>query len=272
MLDLPIRSTLSSTGTRTRAHLGLAVAVVLAACARTQHVAPLPAPSADVPTANAMAPAPEGPSAASSEDETEGDDEAELAAVAPAPPARESAAVGAARSRIVRAARALLGRRVRLDCSGYVLRAYGTAGVRVRLAPARSRTESLYRASHATRSPRPGDLAFFHRTYDRDHGRRGGNRFTHVALVESVEGSQVTLLHRGLRRVERLRMDLSRPSDPDANDRVRARRRGDGRATRYLAGELFAAFGELLDGGATRMLQAGRRPAMVARHAATHEP
>jgi hypothetical protein len=40
-------------------------------------------------------------------------------------------------------------------------------------------------------------------------------------------------------------MDLTRPSDPAANDPVRARRRGERRGLRVLAGELVAGFGAL---------------------------
>ena len=130
----------------------------------------------------------------------------------------------ALRARVLAAARRLLGTRPRLDCSGYVISAFAAAGVTVALAPARSRSESLYRASRPVTRPRPGDLVFFHDTHDRDRNGRRGDRFTHVALVEAVDGSALTLLHRGGRRVERLRMDLSRPSDPAANDPVRVRR------------------------------------------------
>ena len=157
----------------------------------------------------------------------------------------------------------------RLDCSGFVLRVYRDAGLAVRLTPARSRSESLWRAGRKVEVPRPGDLAFFHDTYDRNHDRRADDRFTHVAIVEAVDGSEITLLHRVARGVERLRMDLARPSDPEVNDPVRFRRRGDAPGTRYLAGELFAAFGALLEGEFTQMLQARRAAVSGARHPAT---
>lgn len=172
------------------------------------------------------------------------------------------------RLRVLDAARDRLGARTRLDCSGYVLASLRAAGLVPRLGPARSRSEALYRASREIARPRPGDLVFFHDTYDRDRNGRAGDRFTHVGLVEAVDGDAVTILHRA-GRVERIRMDLSRPSDPAANDPVRVARRRDARGTRYLAGELFAAYGELLGEDVTQMLQGGRAPVVRARHPAT---
>lgn len=189
----------------------------------------------------------------------------------PAPAIRWKDGDGATlRARALEAARRLLGTRPRLDCSGYVLSALAAAGVTVELPPARSRTESLFLASHRIAQPRPGDLVFFHRTHDRDRKKGGGNLFTHVGLVEAVDGTDVTVLHRG-RRVSRIHMDLSRPSDPDANDPVRIRRPHDRPGTRYLSGELFAAFGELLPPDVTRMLQARRVRSTSARHPATDD-
>lgn len=167
---------------------------------------------------------------------------AALAASAVAPPA---AAAPSPRAGAVAAARTHLGRPFAEDCSGFVLAAWRAAGVAPRLAAARSRSESLYRASVRVEAPRPGDLAFFHHTWDRNRDGRANDPFSHVALVEEVRGSAVILLHRGSRGVERVRMDLSRPSDRRANDPVRALRRGEDRSLRVLAGELFAGYGTL---------------------------
>ena len=150
------------------------------------------------------------------------------------------------RSQIVSAARRQLGRPFRGDCSGFVLALLHGAGVDLALRPGRSRSESLFRASRRVRAPRPGDLAFFHDTYDRNRDGHPNDPYTHVALVEAVRGEAVVLLHRGHRGVERVRMDLARPSDPAGNDPVRRPRAGDPPATRVLAGELFAGFGTVL--------------------------
>lgn len=147
------------------------------------------------------------------------------------------------RDRAVAAARSRLGERFRGDCSAFVIAAWRTAGIVPPLGGGRSRSESLARGSRRVDAPRPGDLAFFHHTYDRNHDGRANDRFTHVALVEEVDGERVTLLHRGARGIERIHMDLVHPSDPDENDPVRVLRRRDAPGTRVLAGELFAGYG-----------------------------
>lgn len=175
--------------------------------------------------------------------------EALLDAVGPADPARETV-LQAARRHVGELARAL-------DCSGFVLRAFHDAHIPLPALPAAiSRTESLWRASRPVDVPHPGDLAFFHDTYDRDRNGKPGDRFTHVAVVEAVQGTMVILIHRSVHGIERLRMDLARPRDESSNDRLRVQRRGDAPGTHYLAGELFAAFGALLGEPGTPMLQA----------------
>jgi len=169
-------------------------------------------------------------------------------ALAAAPPGRAADARGLRALALAEALRHL-GRPYRDDCSGFVIAAWRAAGVSLRLRPARSRTESLQRASRRTETPRPGDLAFFHHTYDRDRDGLANDLFTHVALVEAVDGARLTLLHRSSRGIERLRMDLARPSDPGANDPVRALRRSEDARIRVLAGELFAGFGAFPEAG-----------------------
>jgi hypothetical protein len=182
------------------------------------------------------------------------------AALEPAPDTAqppEDPARAALREAVLAHARRSLGKRPRLDCSGYVLAAYRAAGLVVKLGPSRTRSEALRAASRPVEAPLPGDLAFFRDTYDRDRDGRVDDGITHVALVEAVDGARVTLLHRG-GRVQRMRMDLAAPADPDQNDPVRIRRRRDVPGTRYLAGQLFVAFGALLDAKFTQMLQASR--------------
>jgi hypothetical protein len=146
-----------------------------------------------------------------------------------------------------------------------VLAAYRAAGVSIALQPAEKRSGGLLSAGRVVDVPRPGDLAFFRDTYDRNRNGKVDDGVTHVALVESVEGDRVTLLHRG-RRVERIQMDLSQPSDRSRNDPVRARRQRDRPGTRYLSGELFVAFAALLDGSVTQTSLVGRADDTRAEH------
>ncbi len=174
------------------------------------------------------------------------------------------------RSAVVAAARRHLGKRVHGDCSGFVLRVYREAGLAVApQGPARSLSEALWKASRPVTRPHPGDLAFFHDTYDRNRDDRIGDPWSHSGVVESVSGDAVLVIHRSGTRIERLRMNLSRPGDEQENDRLRMKRPSDRPGTRYLAGELFAAFGALLGSEFTRMSQSGHAAADTVRHTAT---
>jgi hypothetical protein len=184
----------------------------------------------------------------------------------------ESPQLARARAQLVAAARRHLGRRFRGDCSGFVLQAFREVGFRVSpQGTTSSMSEALFNASRAVAIPRPGDLAFFHDTYDRNRNHRADDPFTHVGLVETVEWPAVVVIHRSGTRIERLRMDLSRPEDEAANDPVRLRRQGDAPGTRYLAAELLTAFGALLGGEFTQMLQAGRAAVAPAVHPVSDE-
>ncbi len=168
-------------------------------------------------------------------------------AAASGPATGDPARLGDPRTRLVEAARRHLGRRFAGDCSGFVRRVFAEA--RVALPPptqGRSRSETLYRSLSPVPRPSPGDLTFFHGTYDRDRAGQQRDRFTHVALVEATDGAHVTLIHRGSRGIERIRMNLARRHDPDENGRVRRRRAADRPGLRYLSGELFAGYATAL--------------------------
>ena len=180
----------------------------------------------------------------------------------PSPPGGEIAGPGSpsrapaarppsARQRLVAAARRHLGRVFAGDCSDFVERVHAEAGLRFAPLPARSASEGLWRASRPVERPRPGDLAFFHDTFDRDRDGRRGDRFTHVALVEAVDGPRVMLIHRGSRGIQRLPMNLARPHDPAENGWLRKRRAGEP-SGRFLSGELFTAWATAVPAEAAR--------------------
>ena len=120
------------------------------------------------------------------------------------------------------------GRSYRSDCSGYVTAVFEEAGLS--LIPAQpegeSGTEILYNAVRDRgglhrRRPDPGDLVFFHDTWDRNRNGRLDDRFTHVGVVERVEADgTVVFLHYVSGAVKRYRMNLDRSDvhrDPDDN-------------------------------------------------------
>jgi hypothetical protein len=256
--------------------VAMALALWLAGCAGAplRPAGPDPgAPSTDSPPALAVPGSPAngaGPATPEAGGDTEAPTTPDVSGVpGTEPDGGEGPERLAWRERLLERGRSLLGLRVPADCTGYVLRVYREAGVPVpfgRNAP----VEALYAASREVARPRPGDLAFFHDTFDRNRNGRLDDPFTHVALVEAVDGDEVTLLHRG-GRIERIRMDLAHPSDPARNDPLRVHRRHDARATRYLAGELFTAFGELLPGVFTQMLQSSPCPEAEGCQASDHE-
>lgn len=165
------------------------------------------------------------------------------AAIAPATTAHEASE--AARAKLVEEARAILDGRKRFrDCSSFILGVYRAAEVPVRtvaLPAGRSMSESLYRASTNVAIARPGDIAVFHNTYDRNRDGKRNDRYTHVSLVESIDGDVITFIHRGSKGVARHRMNLSAPNDPKTNDALRM-----GGSGKVLAGQLFVGFGDLV--------------------------
>jgi hypothetical protein len=153
-----------------------------------------------------------------------------------------------ARLRIVERAQRYLGQAFSGDCSSFVRRVMREADVDLGPLPsASSMSESLHLVSRTVRTPQPGDLVFFHDTYDRNRDGKLGDRWTHVALVEAVDGDEVRILHRGGKGIIQLRMNLARPHDEAGNDPVRAKRRDDPPGTRYLTAELFAGYGSVVE-------------------------
>ncbi len=144
----------------------------------------------------------------------------------------------------------------RADCSGYVTAAYDAASVRL-IEPGvegDSGTELMFRSLkargriHKSKTPLPGDLAFFHNTWDRNGNKVRDDRFSHVALVESVaDDGTIRLLHFASGKVKRDVMNLRHPDvarDPDTGKTWNSYlRRGGGKV---LTGQLFYRFGRPL--------------------------
>jgi len=121
------------------------------------------------------------------------------------------------------------------DCSGFVRTIYRREGLDLAALPAspgENGVVSIHRLARVRRAlrriPRPGDLVFFRNTY-----RMG---LSHVGIVESVEGSRVSFVHRTRSGIVRSKLDLRLPHARNRNDVLR---RGPRRA---LTGELLAGF------------------------------
>ena len=98
----------------------------------------------------------------------------------------------------------------------------------------------------------PGDLVFFHNTWDFNRDGLPNDPLTHVGVVEKVDlDGTVVFVSSVSAGIERYRMNLKHPDTHKAsdgrvlNDFLRRKHLGDARGTYYLAGRLFAAFGTL---------------------------
>jgi hypothetical protein len=107
---------------------------------------------------------------------------------------------------------------------------------------------------HQGPAARPGDLVFFDNTWDANRDRRINDRLTHVGIVERQDADgTITFISRVAGAVERYRMNLGLPhvyrtaEGKVLNDHIRRKDSDDGPTTRYLTGELFAAFGTRTD-------------------------
>lgn len=156
------------------------------------------------------------------------------------------------------------GTRYNPDCSGFVAAVYSAEGIPFERLLARvspdetSGAAAAYQAAKAYGVvfggggvwPSPGDLVFFHDTYDRDRDGRADDPFTHLGVVEYVAGATVVFLHRGGKGVVRAAMNLEHPGQvlgPDGrrmNSHMRSRRPPI-RAGQTLAGQLFAGYGRI---------------------------
>ena len=100
----------------------------------------------------------------------------------------------------------------------------------------------------------PGDLVFFHNTWDFNGDGLVNDPLTHVGVVEQVESNgTVVFVSRVSRGIQRFRMNVRAPDTHRTgdgrvlNDFMRKKGSRDPHATKYLTGQLFAAFGTLLN-------------------------
>jgi len=155
------------------------------------------------------------------------------------------------------------GRQYRADCSGFVQGVYASQRVDVYdglgeldggNGVGRIYTHVLQHGRiHYGPSVYPGDLVFFHNTWDFNRDGLPNDPLTHVGVVERVErDGTVVFVSWVSSGVERYRMNLHRPDVHKnakgrvLNDYMRRKGINDPETTRYLTGELFAAFGTVV--------------------------
>jgi cell wall-associated NlpC family hydrolase len=143
--------------------------------------------------------------------------------------------------------------RVPDDCSGLVRASYQAIGVELLshgTLPGENAVSAIYRRAQRSgalhkHTPTPGDIVFFHETYDRNRDGLRNDGLTHVGVIESVEADgTVVFVHRGGSGVKRSRMNLRQPSQHGKaghilNDYLR---RAEGGERARLTSELFSGY------------------------------
>ncbi len=167
--------------------------------------------------------------------------------------------------KILRMAQSMVGQKTRrfswnrrsynADCSGFLSYLFARQNISLidsSLARGeRNMTKIIYKTMHSRKLthkrkiPKVGDLVFFHNTFDRNRDRRENDPFTHIGIVERIDGGgTMQFIHYINPRfgVRRDKMNLLHPRDRTKNSYIRSRRRYPSPTGKYLTGELFAGF------------------------------
>lgn len=115
---------------------------------------------------------------------------------------------------------------LRNDCSGFVMTVLSEVGT-----PRQGGTQHFWQRAqsegrvlddglpHAL--PRPGDLAFFDRTWDKNGNGRVDDELTHIAIVTAVAADgTVSLAHHGGGRIGTLVLNVAHPAEHKRNGQV----------------------------------------------------
>ena len=156
------------------------------------------------------------------------------------------------------------GKRFRFDCSGFVQACYHAADrplkahLRKNQRNIQATTLRLYHSLKSktwrtsAKKPRPGDLIFFHNTYDRNRNHRWDDLITHIALIEKIErDGTIKYLHVSSKGVKRDCMNLRYPKShlkdgKVVNDFLRRRPPSDLDRGKYTSASLFACFASVI--------------------------
>jgi hypothetical protein len=169
------------------------------------------------------------------------------------------------RLRLLNAAKGALGKsqlivrnkRFRNDCSGTIRAIFAQAQIGLGGIIKTNRendVKAIYRyiqryGKIVKTDPLPGDLVFFHNTYDRSGNGHMNDALTHIGIVEKVDNATVYFIHHLGQSIIRSRMNLKYRDEtfhPHTKDRVNhVLRKAQGPYRAYTAAELFAGFGRL---------------------------
>lgn len=160
------------------------------------------------------------------------------------------------------------------DCTGFVEAVYEAEGIPLRRLMQLAAPEERSGVAAALRAverygdvlgrkewPSPGDIVFWHDTYDRNRNGARDDRLTHVGIVEYVVDGTVVFLHRGGKGVARGAMTPERPGVAAQgatllNSALREKS-PRGKDAPVLAGALLAAYGRIEEDGVPVALRAG---------------
>jgi len=147
-----------------------------------------------------------------------------------------------------------------MDCFGFVTAVYRAANISIF-----GKLDSRVKGANGVRliydtlkklnkiykrkKPRAADIVFFDNTWDRIGNGKINDELTHVGIVLAVdENGTITFIHSSRSGgVSRDHMNLYYPDKETFNSKIRPRGKNDPPNTKYLAGELFNAFGTVFD-------------------------
>ncbi len=146
------------------------------------------------------------------------------------------------------------------DCSGFVMATWDLGGIQLLKNMNYEKSQSGVIAIHDHLKSKgklfidpkrvlPGDLVFFHNTYDRNKNKKNDDLLTHIGLVisKSNDGTMI-FLNRTSRGITEDRLNLTYPHihknvNNTVNTFLRKKKFRDPNGTKYLTSELFAVFG-----------------------------
>jgi hypothetical protein len=113
--------------------------------------------------------------------------------------------------------------------------------------------------------PKVGDIVFFHNVFDASKDGRNNDWYTHVGLVENVEGTVARVVGWRSGGLHTFTLDASRPKESNVggveiNARLREPMASDPPFTEYHAGQLFAGYCDLLEQRENFVLVEGWQP------------